>query len=90
MAHRIHNVFSKLHFEVLQLEPPEEALKWLLNQIIPLYFFLVNRGKNFFDLCSVEEFHLYSLLLQVDAVGQVLSGDDIWVLVLVEKGLQGL
>lgn len=34
--------------------------------------------------------HLYPLLLQVNAVCQVLAGDDIWVLVLMEKCLQGL
>lgn len=34
--------------------------------------------------------HLHPLLLQVDAVRQVLSGDDVRVLVLVEKRFQGL
>lgn len=34
--------------------------------------------------------HLYPLLLQVNAVCQVLTGDDVWILVLMEKRLQGL
>lgn len=34
--------------------------------------------------------HLYPLLLQVNTVCQVLTGDDVWVLVLMEKRLQGL
>lgn len=34
--------------------------------------------------------HLHPLLLQVNTVCQVLTGDDVWVLVLMEKRLQGL
>lgn len=39
---------------------------------------------------QVAEPHLHPLLLQVNAVCQVLAGDHVWVLVLVEKRLQRL
>lgn len=50
----------------------------------------VLRGLQQTVLHRVAGSHLYPLLLQVNAVCQVLTGDDIWVLVLMEKRLQGL
>lgn len=61
---------------------------------------LPKRGQHNAPVCSwglqtaapqqVAESHLYPLLLQVNAVCQVLAGDHVRVLVLMEKRLQGL
>lgn len=39
---------------------------------------------------AAQNFYLDSLFLQMDAVGQMFSSDNIWILVLMEEGLQGL